>query len=73
MVCIDGMAKRYLPPRILLHICNWLTVYLGITWAPGAWIYCGEVFPLKYRAKGVGLAAAGNWAYVTTIQYLLLT
>lgn len=33
----------------------------GLTWAPGAWIYAAEVFPLKYRAKGVGLAAAGNW------------
>lgn len=39
-----------------------IRTYLGVTWAPGAWIYCGEVFPLKYRAKGVGLAAAGNWA-----------
>lgn len=39
-----------------------LMLDLGVTWAPGAWIYCGEVFPLKYRAKGVGLAAAGNWA-----------
>lgn len=35
----------------------------GLTWAPGAWIYAAEVFPLKYRAKGVGLAAAGNWMY----------
>jgi MFS family permease len=33
----------------------------GLAWAPGAWIYASEIFPLKYRAKGVGLAAAGNW------------
>jgi hypothetical protein len=26
----------------------------GFTWAPVGWIYCSEVFPLKYRAKGVG-------------------
>lgn len=34
----------------------------GLTWAPIGWIYCSEVFPLRYRAKGVGLAAASNWA-----------
>lgn len=36
----------------------------GLAWAPGAWIYASEVFPLRYRAKGVGLAAAGNWRCV---------
>lgn len=32
--------------------------------APAAWIYCSEVFPLKYRAKGVGVSAATNWMCV---------
>ena len=41
----------------------------GLTWAPGAWIYASEVFPLKYRAKGVGLAAAGNWAYENLLLF----
>lgn len=41
----------------------------GLTWAPTAWIYCAEVFPLKYRAKGVGLSAAGNWMYVNSLYY----
>lgn len=27
------------------------------------WIYASEVFPLKYRAKGVGVSAAGNWIF----------
>lgn len=31
--------------------------------APVAWIYCSEVFPLRWRAKGVGLSAATNWAF----------
>lgn len=34
----------------------------SLTWAPIGWIYAGEVFPMRLRAKGVGLAAAGNWA-----------
>lgn len=27
------------------------------------WIYASEVFPLTYRAKGVGISAAGNWIF----------
>ncbi|KAH7322714.1 putative xylose permease [Stachybotrys elegans] len=43
----------------------------GLTWAPVAWIYAGEVFPLKYRAKGVGLAAAGNWTFNLALAYFV--
>ncbi|KEY73775.1 hypothetical protein S7711_03083 [Stachybotrys chartarum IBT 7711] len=43
----------------------------GLTWAPVAWIYAGEVFPLRYRAKGVGLAAAGNWSFNLALAYFV--
>jgi len=35
----------------------------GLTWAPVAWVYVSEIFPLEYRAKGVGLSASANWAF----------
>lgn len=43
----------------------------GFTWAPAAWIYASEVFPLKYRAKGVGLSAAGNWIFNFALAYFV--
>ncbi|KAL2812203.1 general substrate transporter [Aspergillus granulosus] len=47
-----------------------VSVY-GFTWAPVAWIYASEVFPLKYRAKGVGLSAAGNWIFNFALAYFV--
>ncbi|KAL2824289.1 general substrate transporter [Aspergillus cavernicola] len=43
----------------------------GFTWAPTGWIYASEVFPLKYRAKGVGLSAAGNWIFNFALAYFV--
>lgn len=39
--------------------------FYGFTWAPCGWIYSSEVFPLKYRATGVGLSAATNCMIVS--------
>ncbi|KAJ5539051.1 High-affinity glucose transporter [Penicillium frequentans] len=47
------------------------TAVYGFTWAPAAWIYASEVFPLKYRAKGVGLSASGNWIFNFALAYFV--
>ena len=49
------------PAKAVIALAYIFVGVYGLTWAPVAWIYAAEVFPLKYRAKGVGLAAAGNW------------
>ncbi|KAL2836801.1 general substrate transporter [Aspergillus pseudodeflectus] len=52
--------------------CSYIFVGVyGLTWAPTAWIYASEVFPLKYRAKGVGLSAAGNWIFNFALAYFV--
>ena len=43
----------------------------GFTWAPAAWIYCSEVFPLQYRAMGVGLSAATNWIFNFALAFFV--
>jgi sugar porter (SP) family MFS transporter len=30
-------------------------------WGPVVWVYCAELFPLKYRSKAAGLTTAANW------------
>eukprot|EP00746_Dinoflagellata_sp_MGD_P041780 gnl/MRDRNA2_/MRDRNA2_201031_c0_seq1.p1 gnl/MRDRNA2_/MRDRNA2_201031_c0~~gnl/MRDRNA2_/MRDRNA2_201031_c0_seq1.p1 ORF type:complete len:455 (+),score=51.28 gnl/MRDRNA2_/MRDRNA2_201031_c0_seq1:168-1367(+) len=30
-------------------------------WGPIIWVYCGEIFPLKYRAWCLGLTTMSNW------------
>lgn len=49
------------PGKAVIALSYIFTGIYGLTWAPTGWIYCSEVFPLKYRAKGVGLSAATNW------------
>jgi MFS family permease len=45
--------------------------FYGLTWAPCGWIYSSEVFPLRYRAQGVGLSAATNWICNFAIAYFV--
>ncbi|KUL87618.1 hypothetical protein ZTR_05931 [Talaromyces verruculosus] len=52
--------------------CSYIFVgFYGLTWAPGAWIYVSEIFPLKYRAKGVGISAATNWIFNFALAYFV--
>ncbi|GAT22938.1 sugar transporter [Aspergillus luchuensis] len=60
------------PPGKGVIACSYIFVAVyGFTWAPVAWIYASEVFPLKYRAKGVGLSAAGNWIFNFALAYFV--
>ncbi|PSR81545.1 general substrate transporter [Coniella lustricola] len=49
--------------KAIIAMCYIFVGIYGLTWAPVAWIYAAEVFPLRYRAKGVGIAASGNWIF----------
>jgi MFS transporter, SP family, sugar:H+ symporter len=33
----------------------------AVTWGPMIWTICGELYPSRYRAKGMALSTASNW------------
>ncbi|KAL2001377.1 hypothetical protein VTN02DRAFT_1825 [Thermoascus thermophilus] len=60
------------PPAKGVIACIYLFVACyGFTWGPAAWVYCSEVFPIKWRAKGVGLCAAVNWMFNFALTYFV--
>ncbi|KAJ6441113.1 sugar transporter [Purpureocillium lavendulum] len=59
------------PAKAVIALAYIFVGVYGLTWAPVAWIYCSEVFPLRYRAKGVGLAAAGNWIFNLALAFFV--
>lgn len=62
------------PGKAVIALSYIFTGIYGLTWAPTGWIVSSEVFPLKYRAKGVGLSAATNWvSHQKTHLAVLLT
>merc|ERR1719414_1592504 len=30
-------------------------------WGPIVWVYCAEIFPLRYRARCIGVCTMANW------------
>uniref|UniRef100_A0A7S2HWS1 Hexose transporter 1 n=1 Tax=Alexandrium andersonii TaxID=327968 RepID=A0A7S2HWS1_9DINO len=36
-------------------------VNFACTWGPIVWVYCCEIFPLKYRGRCVGVTTVTNW------------
>ncbi|KAJ2890551.1 sugar transporter [Zalerion maritima] len=59
------------PAKAIIALAYIFVGIYGLTWAPVAWIYCTEVFPLHHRAKGTGLAAAGNWAFNLALAFFV--
>ncbi|KAH6651989.1 general substrate transporter [Truncatella angustata] len=59
------------PAKAVIALCYIFVGIYGLSWAPIGWIYCSEVFPLKYRAVGVGLAAACNWTMNLALAFFV--
>ncbi|KAF9895132.1 hypothetical protein FE257_000034 [Aspergillus nanangensis] len=47
---------------LVVVACFFITAY-AMTWGPMIWTIAAELFPSKYRAKGMALATASNWLW----------
>ncbi|KAI0536419.1 general substrate transporter [Xylaria digitata] len=44
--------------------------FFASTWGPLCWVVTGEIFPLKTRAKSLGLTTASNWLLNFVIAFV---
>ncbi|KAA8917508.1 hypothetical protein TRICI_000374 [Trichomonascus ciferrii] len=35
----------------------------AVSWAPIAFVYCSEIYPLRVKSKCIGMATTGNWLF----------
>lgn len=54
-----------------LVAANVFVVCFGASWGPLVWVLLGEIFPSRFRAKALGLAAAAQWVanFVITLSF----
>lgn len=53
---------------MIAFICIFIG-FFGLSFGPIVWVICGEIFPLKVRAKSMGVATASNWLWNFAIAY----
>ena len=60
----DGDVVQTLPGAwgiIALIGANGFVVFFGMSWGPVVWVLLGEMFPNRFRAAALSVAAAGQW------------
>lgn len=60
-----NVVIRVTGPRAytVMAFCYLLMIIYALTLAPVCWLYASEVWSLETRAKGMGIAALGNWLF----------
>ncbi|PWN48394.1 putative HXT5-hexose transporter [Violaceomyces palustris] len=53
---------------LIVSACLFILAYAS-TWAPGIWIFIGESFALRTRAKQAALATLSNWVWNFLISF----
>lgn len=53
---------------LIVFACLFILGY-ATTWGPMVWTITGELFPSRYRAKGMALSTASNWLWNFLIAF----
>ena len=53
---------------LIVFACLFILGY-ATTWGPMVWAIIGEIFPSRYRAKGMALSTASNWMWNFLIAF----
>ena len=69
-----GEAVQTLPGAwgiIALLGANGFVVFFGMSWGPVVWVLLGEMFPNRFRAAALSVAAAGQWVtnWLITVSF----
>ncbi|KAL4882446.1 general substrate transporter [Aspergillus karnatakaensis] len=51
------------PGKGMVVVACFFVLFYATTWGPMIWAIVAELFPSKYRAKGMALATASNWLW----------
>ncbi|KIX06485.1 uncharacterized protein Z518_04461 [Rhinocladiella mackenziei CBS 650.93] len=47
----------------MIVLASFFIFGFATTWGPMIWTICGELYPSRYRAKGMALSTASNWLW----------
>lgn len=47
----------------MICLASFFIFGFATTWGPMIWTICGELYPSRYRAKGMALSTASNWLW----------
>ncbi|KAK0529027.1 Plasma membrane low glucose sensor [Tilletia horrida] len=64
----QGTGNKAAGRSLVAFVCLYIAAFAS-TWGPGAWVVCGEIFPLAIRAKALSLCVASNWLWNFAIGY----
>jgi len=71
-VCLEGenfTCGNWAKATCTVAICGFILNF-AYGWGGMPWVYCSEMFPQKYRTKGVGATTDANWVGNILIAFM---
>jgi MFS family permease len=65
----DGHISGGISATVIVSVLGFVC-FFAVSWGPIIWAFCAEIFPNKYRAKGVAITTCCNWIGNTIVGYV---